>query len=46
VIIIGIKKTTAEMVFNPGPGYVIEAGDVLVVLGDRAQVGELGGILT
>jgi voltage-gated potassium channel len=45
VIIIGIKKRTQQMVFNPGPEYMIEAGDVLIVLGDRSQVAQLRPVL-
>ena len=41
VIIFAIKKESGEMVFNPGPGYVIEAGDVLISMGDRQQVRRL-----
>ncbi len=35
VIILAVKKVTGEMVFNPPPNYLFEAGDVLVALGDR-----------
>jgi voltage-gated potassium channel len=45
MIIIGIKKHTADMIFNPGPGHVIEAGDVLIVLGSKTQVAELSKVL-
>ncbi len=41
VIIFAIKKESGEMVFNPGPSYVIEAGDVLICMGDREQVSRL-----
>jgi voltage-gated potassium channel len=41
VIIFAIKKDSGEMVFNPGPAYVIEAGDVLISMGDRQQVKRL-----
>jgi len=38
VIIIGVKKPGGELVFNPGPEHVLEAGDELVVLGSRDQL--------
>ncbi len=34
-IIVAIKKVTNEMVFNPGPKAVIEAGDVVVAIGKK-----------
>ena len=34
-IIVAIKKVTNEMVFNPGPMAVIEAGDVVVAIGKK-----------
>jgi voltage-gated potassium channel len=46
IIIIGIKKSSGDMIFNPGPSHIIESGDVLVVLGDHSQVAELGRALT
>ncbi|MFH1844661.1 MAG: TrkA C-terminal domain-containing protein [bacterium] len=42
MIIIGARKLSGEMVFNPGPDHLIESGDVLIVLGGKAQVVELG----
>jgi len=38
VIIVAIKRITGEMVFNPGPGEVFNAGDVLVVIGKRGEL--------
>ncbi len=45
LIIVGIKKDSGRMVFNPGPDEPIEAGDVLIVLGDRTQTGQLRAVL-
>ncbi|HBG19877.1 MAG TPA: potassium channel protein [Desulfobulbaceae bacterium] len=38
VIIVAIKRISGEMVFNPGPGEVFNAGDVLVVIGKRGEL--------
>lgn len=35
VIIVAIKKITNEMVFNPGPTALIEAGDIVVAIGKQ-----------
>lgn len=41
VIVIGIKKKSGQMVFNPGPGVLLETGDVLITMGDRGQLRRL-----
>jgi voltage-gated potassium channel len=38
VIVIGVKKPTGRMVFNPGPDLVLQVGDVLIMLGDKEQL--------
>nr|MEE4266777.1 potassium channel protein [Candidatus Krumholzibacteria bacterium] len=43
VIVIGIKKPTGQMVFNPGPEEVLQVGDVLIMLGDKDQLVRLAG---
>jgi voltage-gated potassium channel len=35
IIVVAIKKPSGQMVFNPAPEQSIEAGDILVGLGDR-----------
>lgn len=45
MIIIGINKSSADMVFNPGPEHVIEPSDVLIVLGSKTQVQQLRKVL-
>ncbi len=45
VITIAIKKPSGQMVFNPGPDYVIDAGDVLIILGDKEQMARLRQVL-
>ena len=34
-IILAVKKASGEMVFNPPPQYVMEAGDILIALGEK-----------
>jgi voltage-gated potassium channel len=41
VIVVAIKKGAGEMVFNPAPETVIEAGDIIVAIGDRKHLDEL-----
>ena len=38
VIVIGIKKPSGEMRFNPGPELLLQVGDVLIMLGDKEQL--------
>lgn len=38
VIIVAIKRITGEMVFNPGPGEIFNAGDVIVAIGKKAEL--------
>jgi voltage-gated potassium channel len=45
VIIVGIKPASGPMVFNPTPTEVLNAGDVLVVLGKREDVIRMGEVL-
>jgi voltage-gated potassium channel len=41
ILIVGIKKISGEMVFNPGPETVIEAGDLLIALGNPENLQKL-----
>src|SRR5262249_59910009 len=41
VIVVAVKKGSGDMVFNPDPETRIEAGDILVALGDRPHLDEL-----
>ena len=45
LIIIAIKKESGEMVFNPGPKEIIQAGDTLLAVGKKANLAELKDIL-
>ncbi|QJA06581.1 potassium channel protein [Thermosulfurimonas marina] len=40
-IVLAVKKLAGEMIFNPPPSYRLEAGDVLVVLGERKGLARL-----
>ncbi|WP_297057031.1 TrkA C-terminal domain-containing protein, partial [Thermosulfurimonas sp.] len=40
-IILAVKKMTGEMIFNPSPSYVLEAGDILIALGEREKLSRL-----
>jgi voltage-gated potassium channel len=41
VMVVGIKKGSGKMVFNPGPDATLQGGDVLVALGDKEQLRSL-----
>ncbi len=41
IIIVGIKKVNGQMLFNPAPDTRIEAGDVLITLGEQAAIQNL-----
>jgi voltage-gated potassium channel len=41
IIIVAIKKAPGRMIFNPAPDTVIEAGDILVVIGHREHLDQL-----
>jgi voltage-gated potassium channel len=41
VIIVAIKKSTGKMLFNPASATVLEQGDTLVAIGDRAHLDQL-----
>lgn len=45
VIIVAIKRQDGQMVFNPGPGEIFNAGDVIVVIGKRAELLRMSGII-
>jgi len=41
VIIVAIKRQSGEMQFNPAPEAAMQAGDILITLGNRKQLDEL-----
>ncbi len=45
LIIIAIRKGSGEMVFNPGPKEVIEAGDTLLTVGKISDLSAISKIL-
>lgn len=46
VIIVAIKRKSGNMVFNPGPNETFNAGDVIVVLGKKAEVRRMSAIIS
>jgi voltage-gated potassium channel len=45
VIIVLIKKHGGAMIFNPQPGEVLEAEDILVVLGKKDDMRRMSGVM-
>ncbi len=45
VIIVAIKKSTNEMIFNPMPTEKLEVGDVIVVIGEDEELKRLNKVL-
>jgi voltage-gated potassium channel len=41
IIIVGIKQTDGQMIFNPAPDKVIEPNSVLIILGQRKAISQL-----
>ena len=46
VIIVGIKKASGKMVFNPNSHSIIEARDTLIVLGQPQEISKLENLLS
>jgi len=46
VIIVAIKKTTNEMIYNPLPSEIFEAGDVIVIIGKKDSLHRMEDILS
>jgi voltage-gated potassium channel len=38
VIVIAVKKPGKEVIFNPSPEFAIEAGDILLVMGEKSAI--------
>lgn len=45
VIIVAIKKVSGDMIFNPLPSQVLEAGDVIVVIGKKDALKKMGAVM-
>jgi voltage-gated potassium channel len=46
VIVLAIRKPSGDTTFNPPPDFAISAGDILIVMGERANLQRLEKILT
>ena len=46
VIIVAIKKASAEMVFNPGPDAIIDANDVIIAIGKQHDMRRMREVLS
>jgi len=44
-IVVGLRKNSGQMVFNPSGGTTMEAGDILIVLGESGKLEQLGADL-
>jgi voltage-gated potassium channel len=42
ILVVGIKKRGKEMVFNPSADTMIEAGDILIVIGETSKLEAMG----
>ncbi|MDK9708134.1 MAG: NAD-binding protein [Desulforhopalus sp.] len=45
VIIVAIKRVTGEMIFNPGPGEIFNANDVIVAIGKKAELRRMSQVV-
>ncbi|MBW2443274.1 MAG: potassium channel protein [Deltaproteobacteria bacterium] len=45
VIIVAIKKAAGQMIFNPAAAETLEAGDVIVVIGEKEHLKRMSAIL-
>jgi voltage-gated potassium channel len=45
VIIVAIKKTSGQMIFNPLPSEKLDAGDVIVVIGKKEDLKRMSEIM-
>ena len=45
VIIVAIKKSSQEMLFNPGPDALLEAGDVIVAIGKQKDLARMADVM-
>ena len=45
VIVVAIKKASSRMIFNPLPSEMLDAGDVIVVIGKKDSLAKMNDIL-
>ena len=46
VVILALRKSSGEMLFNPTPDVKMSAGDHLIAMGDASNLQKLGRLLT
>jgi len=46
VVILALRKSSGEMLFNPTPDVTMSAGDHLIAMGDASNLQKLGRLLT
>jgi len=46
LIIVGVKKESGEMIYNPSSETQLEAGDTLIILGERRNLDKLEKLVT
>ena len=44
LIIVGIKKASGQMLFNPPRDASLQAGDILIMLGKRSDLDRVAGL--
>jgi voltage-gated potassium channel len=42
LLVLGLRRTSGEMEFNPAPGITLEAGMTLIVMGEVTRIAEAG----
>jgi voltage-gated potassium channel len=46
LILVGVKKESGEMIYNPSSETQLEAGDTLIILGERRNLDKLEKLVT
>jgi voltage-gated potassium channel len=45
VIVLAVRRADGQMVFNPDPDTVIQAGDFLIAMGNDQQLRDLNSLV-